>query len=158
MWQCMQEKKALSSRGRGRLRGFLELRRPWGFPPEARRGSQGASRAAPVATKPVESQEARPKSTVCLTSQRHPEKLPKVTAPEVTRAQPPAFPRNLNGRWTSLGQHKRKPDASEKSGILWIWDGPLGTPLVLRQWKRRMTLSRPEYQVRAATGKEGVFL
>ena len=36
----MQEKKALSSRGRGRLRGFLELRRPWGFSPEARRGSQ----------------------------------------------------------------------------------------------------------------------
>ena len=36
-----------SSRGRGRLRGFLELRRPWGFSPEARRGSQGASRAAP---------------------------------------------------------------------------------------------------------------
>ena len=29
----MQEKKALSSRGRGRLRGFLELRRPWGFSP-----------------------------------------------------------------------------------------------------------------------------
>ena len=28
----MQEKKAVSSRGRGRLRGFLELRRPWGFP------------------------------------------------------------------------------------------------------------------------------
>ena len=45
--QAMQEKKALSSRGRGRLRGFLELRRPWGFSPEARRGSQGASRAAP---------------------------------------------------------------------------------------------------------------
>ena len=43
----MQEKKALSSRGWGRLRGFLELRRPWGFSPEARRGSQGASRAAP---------------------------------------------------------------------------------------------------------------
>ena len=46
--QAMQEKKALSSRGRGRLRGFLELRRPWGFSPEARRGSQGASRAAPL--------------------------------------------------------------------------------------------------------------
>ena len=45
--QAMQEEKALSSRGRGRLRGFLELRRPWGFSPEARRGSQGASRAAP---------------------------------------------------------------------------------------------------------------
>ena len=45
--QAMQEQKALSSRGRGRLRGFLELRRPWGFSPEARRGSQGASRAAP---------------------------------------------------------------------------------------------------------------
>ena len=28
------------------LRGFLELRHPWGFSPEARRGSQGASRAA----------------------------------------------------------------------------------------------------------------
>ena len=26
--------------------GFLELRRPWGFSPEARRGSQGASRNA----------------------------------------------------------------------------------------------------------------
>ena len=26
----------------------LELRRPWGFSPEARRGSQGASRAAPA--------------------------------------------------------------------------------------------------------------
>ena len=25
----------VSSRGRGRLRGFLELRRPWGFSPEA---------------------------------------------------------------------------------------------------------------------------
>ena len=35
------------ARGRWRLRGFLELRRPWGFSPEARRGSQGASRAAP---------------------------------------------------------------------------------------------------------------
>ena len=43
----MQEKKALSSQGRGCLRCFLELRRPWGFSPEARRGSQGASRAAP---------------------------------------------------------------------------------------------------------------
>ena len=32
---------------RGLLRGFLELRRPWGFSHEARRGSQGASRAAP---------------------------------------------------------------------------------------------------------------
>ena len=42
-----QEKKALNSRGRVRLRGFLELRRPWGFSAEARRGSQGASRAAP---------------------------------------------------------------------------------------------------------------
>ena len=43
----MQEKKALSSRRRGRLRGFLELRRPWGFSPKARQESQGASRAAP---------------------------------------------------------------------------------------------------------------
>ena len=40
-------KKALTSRGWGLLRGFLELRRPWGFSHEARRGSQGASRAVP---------------------------------------------------------------------------------------------------------------
>ena len=33
--KTMQEKKALSSRGRGRLRGFLELRRPGGVSPEA---------------------------------------------------------------------------------------------------------------------------
>ena len=39
--QAMQEKKALTWRGRGRLRGFLELRRPWGCSHEARRGSQG---------------------------------------------------------------------------------------------------------------------
>ena len=45
--QARQEKKALSSPGRGRLRGFLELRRPWGFSHEARRGCQGASRVAP---------------------------------------------------------------------------------------------------------------
>ena len=45
--QARQEKKALTSRGRGHLRGFLELRNPWGFSPEARRGSQGASRVAP---------------------------------------------------------------------------------------------------------------
>ena len=45
--QATHEKKALTSRGRGHLRGFLELRHPWGFSPEARRGSQGASRAVP---------------------------------------------------------------------------------------------------------------
>ena len=42
-----QEKKALTSRGRGLLRGFLELQRPWGFSHEAKRGSQGASHAPP---------------------------------------------------------------------------------------------------------------
>ena len=42
-----KEKKALTSRGRGLLRGFLELRRPWGFSHEARRRSQGASHAVP---------------------------------------------------------------------------------------------------------------
>ena len=42
-----QEKKALTSRGWGLLRGFLELRRPWGFSHEARRGDQGTSRAVP---------------------------------------------------------------------------------------------------------------
>ena len=45
--QIRQEKKALISRRRGHLMGFLRLRRPWGFSHEARRGPQGASRAAP---------------------------------------------------------------------------------------------------------------
>ena len=41
----MQEKKALSSRGRGRLRGFLELRRPW-VPLGAVRGGEAGSRVS----------------------------------------------------------------------------------------------------------------
>ena len=45
--QARQQKKVLTSRARGHLRGFLELRHQWGFSPEARRGSQGASRAVP---------------------------------------------------------------------------------------------------------------
>ena len=45
--QAMQERKALTSRGRGRLRGFLELRRPWGFSHEARPGALGASGVVP---------------------------------------------------------------------------------------------------------------
>ena len=42
-----EKEKALSSRGRGRLRGFLELRRQCGVSHEVRRGAQGASRVAP---------------------------------------------------------------------------------------------------------------
>ena len=30
--------------------------------------------------------------------------------------------------------------ASENSGILWCWEGPLGTPLSLVQWKRASSL------------------
>ena len=41
--QAMREKKALSSRGRGRLRGFLELRRQCGVSHEVPQGFQGAS-------------------------------------------------------------------------------------------------------------------
>ena len=41
--QAMQEMKALTSRGRGCLRGFLKLLGTWGFSHEARQGSQGAS-------------------------------------------------------------------------------------------------------------------
>ena len=37
----------MQHRPEAETRCFLELRRPWGFSPEARRGSQGASRAAP---------------------------------------------------------------------------------------------------------------
>ena len=40
--RLMQEKKALISRGRGRLRGFLELRRPWGISEVVKqKGSEG---------------------------------------------------------------------------------------------------------------------
>ena len=42
-----------------------------------------------IAPKPVESREATPNSTVSLTSQRHPEKLPEVTG---TSRGNPAFP------------------------------------------------------------------
>ena len=37
------------------------------------------------------------------------------------------------GRLQSMGS---SPGASEKSGVLWSWEGPLGTPLGLVQWKR----------------------
>ena len=45
--QAMQEKKALSSRGRGRLRGFLELRCQCAVSDEVRREAQGAFHVAP---------------------------------------------------------------------------------------------------------------
>ena len=73
---------SLSSRGRGRLRGFLEMRRLLGFSPEARRGSQGASRAATgTAT-----------STGSLASQRHPGKFPKVPGRRRGKRGFPAVP------------------------------------------------------------------
>ena len=37
--------------------------------------------------------------------------------------------------WTVLGLVQgASQGASEKSGILWTWEGPLGTPLGLVQW------------------------
>ena len=43
-------------------------------------------------------------------------------------------------RWLTMGVRCRGQGASqnayEKSGILWRWEGPLGTPLGLSQWKR----------------------
>ena len=45
--QARKEKKALTSRGRGRLVGFLELERKYEFSHEVRQGAQGASRVAP---------------------------------------------------------------------------------------------------------------
>ena len=91
-----------------------------------------------IAPNPVESREAPPKSTVLLTSQSHPEKLPEVTGtsrgnpgfPATTWERPRVSPlkaswgpiplpwleanattppRNLNGDWTSLGPHVRLP-------------------------------------------------
>ena len=57
----------------GTLRTESEMERK----PEVPASTQ--DEAFSIAAKPEESREARPKSTVCLTSQRHPEKLPKVT-------------------------------------------------------------------------------
>ena len=45
--QAVLEKKAIMSRKRGRLVGFLELQRQCGVSHEVRRGAQGASRVAP---------------------------------------------------------------------------------------------------------------
>ena len=45
--QAMLEKKAVMSRERGRLVGFLKLRRQCGVSHEVRRGAQGASLMAP---------------------------------------------------------------------------------------------------------------
>ena len=43
-----EEGPGARTRGLTQLGASLELRRPWGFSPEARLGSQGASRAAPL--------------------------------------------------------------------------------------------------------------
>ena len=50
---------------------------------------QHEMRPSSIAPNPVESREAPPKSTVSLTSQRHPEKLPNVTG---TSRGKPGFP------------------------------------------------------------------
>ena len=120
--QTRQEKKALSSRGRGRLRGFLEPRRPWGFAQEAKRGSQGASRAAPG------------KSGLHARSEG--ERVIALESWEGTRASrrveegllksfsgcsgKPSFPS------TSAGYLRERPGASERQGILWGWRGLSG--------------------------------
>ena len=46
LWPALwtSDLKALSSRGRGRLRGFLGLRRPWGFSPVQMLSIQGQGR------------------------------------------------------------------------------------------------------------------
>ena len=74
----------------GTLRTESEMERK----PEVPASTQ--DEAFSIAAKPEESRDARPKSTVCLTSQRHPEKLPKVTGrsrrnpgfPAATRERP----------------------------------------------------------------------
>ena len=74
----------------GTLRTESEMERK----PEVPASTQ--DEAFSIAAKPEESREARPKSTLCLTSQRHPEKLPKVTGrsrrnpgfPAATRERP----------------------------------------------------------------------
>ena len=130
--QARQEKKALTSRGRGHLRGFLELRHPWGFSPEARRGSQGASCAAPG------------KSGMHARGEK--ERVIVLESWEGTRASrrveeglsrsfsgcsgKPSFPSPSAGDLQELPRVPlRGRDAVELVG-------PLGTPLGWSQWKR----------------------
>ena len=82
------------ARGRGRLRGFLELRRPWGFSTEARRGSQGASRAAPGKSG--------------LHARGEGERVLALESPEQPRGQGSALSRL--GAVTSLAPHERLPE------------------------------------------------
>ena len=103
--QAMQEKKALSSRGWGHLRGFLELRHPWGFSPEARRGSQGASRAVPGKS--------------CLHARGEKERVIVLESWEGTRDE----------SWTVKKAERRRIEAFK----LWCWRRLLRVPWTARR-------------------------
>ena len=67
--QAMQEKKALSSRGRGRLRGFLRLRLPWGFSQRKampRNAQTTAQLHSPSKSLPTMALLPTPRSPACL--------------------------------------------------------------------------------------------
>ena len=115
--QAMQEKKALSSRVRGRLRCFLELRRPWGFSPEARRESQGASRAAPGKS----GLHARARASASCLSSRGRGLGPRDALKKDSRSLVGGRRETLVSLAFCRGPSGTSQGASERRGILWSW-------------------------------------
>ena len=122
---------------KGRLVVFLEQRSPcWVFH-EVRRGAHGASRVVPG--KSVLPWERRGGAGHCS----------RVTVGESSlktrwRRTHKVFlglrQENLDSLYLCRWAQGASQGASEKSGILWSWEGPLGTPLGLVQWKRASSL------------------
>ena len=160
--QAMQETKAFTSRGRGRLRAFLELRHPRGFSHKARPGSQGASRAAPGKSG--------------LHARGEGERVMALESWEGTRASrrveeglsssfsgcggKPSFPSTSAG---DLRELPRLPLRGE--AYCGVGGAPLGTPLGMAQWKRAssrgeagtsgfLPISDSDRRVRAELGQE----
>ena len=91
-------------------------------------GPQLKMRPSSIAPKPVESREAPPKSTVSLTSQRHPEKLPEVTGtsrenpgvPATTRERTRDSPFNACGGQIPCRDSRAMPRS--RSQLKWRFD------------------------------------
>ena len=109
--------------------GFLRLLRPWGFSHEARRGLQGASRAAPGSQVSMRMARGSWSSLSSHGTRLGPQEALKKNSQVLSRvaAGNPGFPRLV---LVTSGSFKC---ASEKSGIVLSWEGPLGTPLGLVQ-------------------------
>ena len=111
---------------------FLELRRQRGVSHELRRGTQGASRMVPGKSVLHSSYEGE--RSIALESWEG-----NLASRRVEEGLSRSFSGCSRKPWVP------SPCASDlrellrviyvKSGILWSWEGPLGTPLGLLQWK-----------------------